>query len=248
MYEFESRILNLKDNNLSFIDKGGKKLTKQRMILIIITILVVLGIQLDSLAFDLQTNIKQQSLQEGEIKIFLKISDLQDYSDGINVVSGKLVYDTNLFECVSFTGMNNWSCAYNNEEENESQGKFMLITTAGNVTEEKEVAQIELRLKTKVAQQEAKVKFEEIQTSYHAEKIETEDKVFNLKVEGNNIEIVQNDNEKTEVIQDIKETEEKQNKNTNDHVYILIAIMVIMLVILVILMIKLKERGRTNEK
>ena len=138
---------------------------------IIIMALVIFLIPIKALAFNLQTNISEEEIQDGTITISLKISDLQDYTNGINAVSGKLVYDTNMIESVTFKGMNNWSCAYNDEENNENKGNFMLITTSGNVNTDTEVAKIELKLKNVTEKQKTKIKFEDIQTSYHAQKI-----------------------------------------------------------------------------
>lgn len=223
---------------------------KKKFFLGLLILIMILGIQVNVLAFDLLPNIDQKVLSEKQVKISLKLTDLQDYTNGINAVSGKIIYDTNVFESVSFTGMNNWSCAYNNEEGNESQGKFMLITTAGNVTKEKEVAQIELKLKPGIPLQETKIKIEEIQTSYHAEKVKAEDKEINLKIKENDIEVIQKNELKTEKIEETEKTKQKQEGNKKD-AYILIAITVIIAIILIIfmiLMIKLKERGKTNEK
>lgn len=208
---------------------------------IIIMALVIFLIPIKALAFNLQTNISEEEIQDGTITISLKISDLQDYTNGINAVSGKLVYDTNMIESVTFKGMNNWSCAYNDEENNENKGNFMLITTSGNVNSDTEVAKIELKLKNVTEQQKTKIKFEDIQTSYHAQKIKAEDKEINLKIEDNKIEIMKQEEQNQKIQQDVK-----QEKKV-DYKLISIILMIIILLITIDLIIKFKGRRKINE-
>ena len=206
----------------------------KKVYVILIMIVIILGISIETLAFDLSTNIDKQSLEENQVKVSLELIDLEDYTKGINVVSGKLIYDTNVFESVSVKGMNNWSCAYNNEKGNESQGKFILMTTSGNATEDKEVAQLELKLKPGVKQEETTIKIEGIETSYNSEKINTEDKEIKLKLDGNKINLV-------------KDTD-SNIKEKDYSIYIFIAIILIVVVIIIITILKLKKRGEKNEK
>lgn len=224
---------------------------KKKKIIFIIMIIILFIIPIHVLAFDLQANVNEPSSQEGKIQIILKLSDLQEYSNGINAVSGKLIYDTSLFESVTFVGMNNWSCAYNNEEDNENNGSFMLITTSGNVNKDTEVAQIELKLKNSIEKQNTKVKIENIQTSYKAQKIESEDKEINLLIENNNITVTNDSSENQEVQQKTQENvqqEEEQNNEYNYRKYIIIILFVIILIILIILIIQLIERRKKSEK
>lgn len=208
---------------------------------IIIMALVIFLIPIKALAFNLQTNISEEEIQDGTITISLKISDLQDYTNGINAVSGKLVYDTNMIESVTFKGMNNWSCAYNDEENNENKGNFMLITTSGNVNTDTEVAKIELKLKNVTEKQKTKIKFEDIQTSYHAQKIKAGDKEINLKIEDNKIEIMKQEEQNQKIQQDVK-----QEKKV-DYKLISIILMIIILLITIDLIIKFKGRRKINE-
>lgn len=219
----------------------------KKKILFILIIIMMVGIQTKVLAVDLLPSIDQQELQENSIKIYLQLSDLKDYEDGINVLSGKLVYDSEIFENASVTGMNSWSAIYNNEEENEDQGKFILITTAGNVTQEQEIAQIELKLKKNVKQQETEIGIEQIETSYHAETIAIEDKAIHLEIEENEIKMIQNDNLNTKenTVQN-QDKEESQNQE-NTIIYLLIIILSIFIVVILIILIKMKG-VKKNEK
>lgn len=168
--------------------------------------------------------------------------------NGINAVSGKLIYDSNVFESVSFKGINNWSCAYNNEKENQNEGKFVLITTAGNVTEEKYIAQIELELKQNVTEQNTTIRIGSIQTSYNSEKINAQDKEINLQIEANDIKILEDDNSNIDKKQNDNITTETEDNKINYGIYILIFLIMIMIVIFIIIIKKIKKRGEIDEK
>ncbi|MGN1297251.1 MAG: hypothetical protein ACI4VH_02295 [Clostridia bacterium] len=217
-------------------------------------IIMILGIHIDVLAFDLDTSINTQILEEKKIEITLKLSDLEDYTNGINVVSGKLKYDSDVFDNVSFTGMNNWTCAYNNEKGNDNEGKFILMTTAGNVKADTEVAKIKLELKSDINNLKTKIKIQEIETSYQAEKINTEDKEFNFIIVDNTIKLAENNKEEEKAEESISESENVsvQNdvvaqKKDNYYIVIFLVLAIILFIILVILIINRKRRGR-NEK
>lgn len=207
---------------------------QKKIICLIIIILIIIGINVNTFAFDLLTNVAQENLEKNQLKISLQVSDLEENVDGINAVSGKLIFDPNVFEKVSLTGVNNWSCVYNDEEGNENRGKFVLITTSGNVNKDTEVANIEFELKHNVNNIQTQIKIEQLQTSYHSEKITAEDKLINIEIKDNTIKLI-----------DKKINKDITNEFKNYGIYIIIAIVAI--IILVFLIIKYKER-KTNEK
>lgn len=202
-----------------------------------IIIMLIIGIHTNVFAFDLLANVSTQKLEQKQVQISLQVSDLEENTDGINAISGKIVYDSNVFEKVSLTGVNNWTSVYNDEKGNENEGKFILITTSGNVTQDTEVANIELILKPDISNIKTQIKIEGIQTSYHSEKITSEDKYINLEIDNNEIKLIEN-----------KLDEGTTNEIKNYSKYILIAIIAIVIIlILIVLIIKSKER-KTNEK
>lgn len=217
---------------------------KKKIYAIILMIIIILGINIESLGFDLLAETNKNNLEEDKLHISLQLSALQDYEKGINVVSGKFIYDSNVFESVSFKGINNWSCAYNNEQGNENEGKFILMTTSGNAVEDKEVAQIELKLRPNTEQQSTTIKIEGIETSYNSQKVKAEDKEIDLDINGSNIKIVKNiNNVKENISLDI---EEKQKQSYN--VYITIAVIIILVIIMMIIIKNLKKRGEISDK
>lgn len=220
--------------------------------LLIIIIIMIMGIHIDAWAFDLDTSVNTQMLEEKKIEISLTLSDLEDYSNGINVVSGKLRIDFDVFENISFTGMNNWTCAYNNEKENENEGKFILMTTAGNVKSDTEVAKIKLTLKSDINNLQTKIKIQDIETSYQSEKINTEDKEVGFTIVDNNIKLVENNRKEERNAEIISESISVENsglavKEDNSYQFIFLILVIVLLVMLVILIINIKRRGK-NEK
>ncbi len=226
---------------------------QKKRICFIVMIIIIFGIHINTWAFDLETSINTPMLEEKKIELTLKLSDLEDYTNGINVVSGKLKYDSDVFENISLTGMNNWTCAYNNEKGNDNEGKFILMTTAGNVKADTEVAKIKLELKSDINNLQTKIKMQEIQTSYQSEKIDTEDKEFNFIIVDNNIKLVENNKEekKTELIAKDTSVEnnilEDRKQNNQTIMFLMLAIILAILIILIILIINKKRRER-NEK
>lgn len=232
-----SKKLTHKDN------KGGIELLKKKVLFIWIMIMVV-GICIDVLAFDLDASVNTQLPEEKEIEITLKVSDLEDYTKGINVVSGKLIYDSDIFDNVSFSGMNNWTCAYNNEKGNINEGKFILMTTAGNAKEDKEVAKIKLELKSDINNVQTKIKIQEIETSYQSEKIHAKDKEVNFIIDANTVKLAEDDRkeEKIENISELTKDNATVGNKYHKNIFIFLIVAIIILVILIILIINKKRR------
>lgn len=229
----------------------------KKKICFLLIVIMILVIHTNALAFDLDTSVNLQMLEENKIEISLKLSDLADYANGINVVSGKLRVDSDVFDNVSFTGMNNWTCAYNNEKGNENKGKFILMTTSGNVKSDIEVAKIKLELKHNINNIQTKIKIQDIETSYQSEKIYTDEKEIKFKITDNSIKLVEDnfeENDKTEEknIEPILDNSLEENnilaeKKDNHFVFIFVILAIIILIIVVILIINMKRRGKIEK-
>lgn len=220
----------------------------------LLIIIMILGIHIKAWAFDLDTSVNTQMLKEKKIEISLTLSDLGDYPNGINVVSGKLRYDSDVFENISFTGMNNWTCAYNNEKGNDKEGKFILMTTSGNVKADTEVAKIKLALKPDINNLQTKIKIQQIETSYQSEKIKAEEKEFKFIIVNDKIELAENTKEeeqkKTET--EVENVSEKNDilaeKKATQIRWIFLILSIILLVILVILIIIINIKRREKNE
>lgn len=213
--------------------------------IILIIIILIMSVKTYSLAFDFLPYIEKKEILNNEINISLKLSDLEEYDEGLNVVSGKLVYDHNIFEEATFNGNNGWTCAYNNDESTGNEGKFVLITTAGNATKDTEIAQIVLKLKENIKDINTGITIESIESSYDSEKIETQDKKINLEISNETIRISNATNNKTEEKEISKNNDVKKEKKVEKNnyiVYIFIGIIVIVTILFLIFIIKINKK------
>ena len=206
---------------------------QKKNVLFVLIILLILGICTNVYAFDLFLNIDSENLSENTFNTTLQVLDLEKNSEGINAISGKIIYDENVFENVSLSGINNWSVIYNDEEGNENRGKFVLITTSGNITETTDVAKILFKLKPDINNAKTQIKIEQIESSYQSKKIQTSDKEINIEINNNIVKIVKNNT---------NDNIKKENKNY--FIYVLIATVIIALLVMVII----KKERKTNEK
>lgn len=108
----------------------------------------------------------KRTLKEGEeVTITIRASEISEGEDGINTFGGKLVYDENIFEKVtasSFSGQNNWSIAYN-DEETDKKGTFLATVNTG-ATKAQVIGTVTLKVKTNLKSTSTKVQFTELST------------------------------------------------------------------------------------
>lgn len=209
---------------------------KARKYIILVIIAVIIGIGSKVFAFEMIPNLENIDLESRKITVLLNISDLAEYSNGINVASGRLVYDQDVFENISFNATNGWTCAYNDNSTTEGFGKFMLVTTSGNVKKEQEVAQINLKVKDGVGNIRTKIKLESLETTYNLETIKAEDKEIKIDITKDKIKLSDEKNTKTGI--NVEKTEK-----TNYNMYIIIICIIIILILFLTLLIKFKRKG-----
>ena len=212
---------------------------KAKKYIILIIMAIIIGIGSNVFAFEMIPDLVNQDLESRKITILLNISDLSEYEGGVNVASGKLIYDNNIFEKISFNGTNGWTGVYNDDQSSEGFGKFMLITTNGNASKEQEIAQINLKVKDDIKNVRTKIKWISLETSYKSETIKAEDKELSIDITENEISLTK---EKTK---NSSKNVEKDSK-TNYTVYILIICIIIILIMLLIFIIKFKRKGGKN--
>ena len=223
---------------------------KFRFILTII-LFIILGIQLKVNAFEMLPNLENQDLVTKEFEVTLKLTDLAEYENGINVVSGKLVYDADIFESITFSGINGWTCAYNDQENTGNEGKFVLITTSGNLKEEKDVAQINVKVKENLKNINTTIKFESVETSYQSKAIKTEDKEIPIEIKDNKVSLKEIKEVNTATSKNIDNNiNENQNvkETQNYNIYVIIGIVVILIMFLIFIIKIIKKGGKSNEK
>ena len=139
----------------------------------IFTVIVLLLLIMGSLSTRVKATVTVQigagdkrTLKEGEeVTITIRASEISEGEDGINTFGGKLVYDETIFEKVtasSFSGQNNWSIAYN-DEETDKKGTFLATVNTG-ATKAQVIGTVTLKVKTNLKSTSTKVQFTELST------------------------------------------------------------------------------------
>jgi len=135
--------------------------------------------------FTLETQLDRNIFQEGElIKIRLKVKDILKTSDGITAVSGYFKIDEECFKIKAVAGLNNWTVILNEEENSESKGKFVIITLAGSVVKDTEIAEVILEVKRNLISQKTNIGIEDIKTSYNNDLVTAENRNIEVEIIG----------------------------------------------------------------
>lgn len=134
----------------------------------------------------IEMNTDKTEIKAGDtVTITIKIKDV-GIDEGINSIQGQLIYSKDDWEQVNaedIKSKNNWSMTYNNENT-ESEGKFILINFGLGETEEQELAQITLKSKTKIIGKNSEIKLSELYTTDGEKMIEIEDQVKKIDIQG----------------------------------------------------------------
>lgn len=136
-------------------------------------------------ASKVEINKDKEELEPGDsITIKINVADIDE--DGINVIQGKLEYNQNIFEKIvssDFECKNNWSIAYN-DEDTDSQGKFILMNLSAGVWEDQEIAEVTLKVKEDVNKEETQIKISQLCTTKDDEVISMEDSETKVQING----------------------------------------------------------------
>lgn len=119
------------------------------------------------------------------VSVKIEVNEINQV-EGINVIQGKLEYDKDIFEKVEnedFKLSNNWSIAYN-DENTESEGKFILLNLAEGIKEDQEIGEVELKVKDNIKTTDTIIKLSQMCTAEDDDVIELEDNVSNVKING----------------------------------------------------------------
>lgn len=129
---------------------------------------------------------KDTQVEAGEnIEVKIKISEI-DIEEGINVIQGKLEYDKEVFEKIKiddFSSDNNWSIAYN-DEDTQSEGKFILMNLSNSVKSDQDIASLKLTVKDDAYTKDAMIQMTELCTVKDDEIINIEDIEKEIEIKG----------------------------------------------------------------
>ena len=159
---------------------------KELLTLLIVLLFIIIVYPHIVFAKGIEMNTDKTEIKAGDtVTITIKIKDV-GIDEGINSIQGQLIYSKNDWEQVNaedIKSKNNWSMTYNNEDT-ESEGKFILINFGLGETEEQELAQITLKSKTKIISKNSEIKLSELYTTDGEKMIEIEDQVKKIDIQG----------------------------------------------------------------
>lgn len=107
------------------------------------------------------------------VSIDIGVADIDQTTRGISAVSGKIIYDEDLFESVDIIQTETqWMVGYNNLTEDEWKGKFILAKL-GSVKEDQVVAKLRATIKKDATVKSGTITLKDITSTYDGN-IETE--------------------------------------------------------------------------
>lgn len=159
---------------------------KKQLLILLITTLFIVMCPYVVLAGQIEMNTDKTDIEAGDIvTIYIKIKDV-GIEQGINSIQGQLIYNKDDWEQVNIENIkakNNWSITYNNEET-ESEGKFILINFGSGETAEQELVEIKLKSKTRMISKKSEIKLSELYTTDGEKMIEIEDQIKQIGIQG----------------------------------------------------------------
>lgn len=148
--------------------------------------LFVLCITNAAYATTININTENKEVKPGDIvTVKISVNDI-DLEGGINVIQGKLKYDKDIFEKVEskdITSINEWSMAYN-DENSDSEGKFVILKLASGVKENQDMIEINLKVKEDAVYGKTDIELEELCTTDNENIITMDDSKVDVKVKG----------------------------------------------------------------
>ena len=116
------------------------------------------------------------------ITIDLGIADIDQTTDGINAIQGKITYDESLFESVDIVASEaNWSVSFNQEEGNDLKGTFV-ISNMNSVKNTSVVAKLKAKIKSNATVDTGKIYIKDVFSSYGIEETEKVNKTITVNV------------------------------------------------------------------
>ncbi len=164
---------------------------RQLITLLIVTLFIVIFPHI-AFARQVEINADKAEIKAGDkITISVKIKDVS-IEEGMNSMQGQLVYDKDDWEQVTkedIKSKNNWSITYN-DEETESEGKFILINFGSGEVEEQELLEITLKSKKKIIGGNSEIKLTELYTTDGENMIKMEDQAKEINIQGDMLPLV----------------------------------------------------------
>lgn len=133
------------------------------LILILSSILPVYGA---NRTFTLTVNPTTKTAKLGDtISIDLGIADIDQSTDGISALEGKIKFDSDLIENIDITTSNNWSVEINKTDDTSAQGKF-IIARMGRVKETQNIGKIYAKIRDDATVKTGTITLQDVFSSY----------------------------------------------------------------------------------
>ena len=165
---------------------------KKEIVTLLMVMIFILIFPQMIFARQVEINTDKTEIKAGDkITIFVKIKDMS-MEEGMNSMQGQLVYDKDDWEQVTkedIKSKNNWSITYN-DEETESEGKFILINFGSGEVEEQDLLEITLKSKKKIIGKNSEIKLTELYTTDGENMIKMEDQAKNINIQGDMLPLV----------------------------------------------------------
>ena len=174
----------------------SKKMSIISVIVMIILIASIGCVNAANHTFTFTVSSEELTAKLGDtITIDLGIADIDQATDGINAIQGKVTYDEELFESVDIvSGGSNWSVSFNQEEGNDLKGTFV-ISNMNSVKNASVVAKLKAKIKSNTTVETGKIYLNDVFSSYGIEETEKVNKTVTVDVLKQNVNPPTDDNE-----------------------------------------------------
>lgn len=163
-------------------------MNSKKMCIISIMAIIILIVSMGyadaaSNSFNITVNPQEATARKGEtVTINLGISDIDQSTDGIHAIQGKLTFDETLFESVDIVSSgSNWSTQFNQEEGNAKKGNFVL-TNLNSVKDAGVVAQIRAKIKSNATVDTGSIVLQDVYSSYGIEETQKVSKTITVNI------------------------------------------------------------------
>ena len=160
-----------------------RKTRKIAIMSAVLILAVIHSVYAASFKFTPQTSAK--TVKPGDtISIEFSVSDIEVGTEGINTVSTTIKYDEEVFETIKssdFSGANNWSITYN-DEEGERKGDILAVIISEGVTEDQLIGKLNLKVKENIEDQQTKIQFINVKTNDGQNEITNANKEITISI------------------------------------------------------------------
>lgn len=164
---------------------NNKKTVISLIISVILLIAMIGNVNAASSTFSFTVSPTQITAKPGDtILVNLGVADIDQESDGINAIQGKMTYDEELFENVDIVKIDgsDWKITLNKEEGNALKGTF-IMDTMSNTKESGAVAVLKARIKSDATVTTGTIKFQDVFSSYGLTETAKSNKTITVNVE-----------------------------------------------------------------